>query len=632
MPRTLFGLLSITISFGLIIGLWWHVNQSPPLQQEWHERDATLLFEASPRQVLFSGDCYTLSWQTENINGIYLNYSSTVGAGEEKACGNSVFTVDFRDGTSEEYLIPSTPFFANPDHWWIFWAISLGLAIGSVSLLHLPSQWGQDWQDWKRDLRGTVQSFSLPEALQLGLLILLSAIIFLRGAWTESVGYDESVTLLLARHHLGLVVSDYQYPNNHVFVTALAHLSNLFFGFHTFTLRLPIVILTIMSVPAAYWVGRRYAHPMVGLLFAVLVMSHPLLYYYGTMVRGYAVQTFLILWVIGLLPYVSRHTNQVAWLCYAILVALAFFTIPTSVYPVTAISLFLGITIWLNNTGVVRWQILKTWVLFTVLAGWLTIVLYSPILVHWGISALTNNAYVAPIDRATLISLLPNFVTDLFRYLLPIPVIPYTFALGLSLLGLWAQRRHPARFSLLFVLVLLTPIGWTLLLRPNLIGFERVFIYLIPFLVLAVAVGLGWFAARYHVLRYVYPVITWAFIGIWVLQSLLTPIPQDETARSVQYLKPLMQPNAYIVVRQHERWMYHFYEQGMADPYRLLYSPEIPLTDVDQLYFIIGDSPGHTYEDLLLWLFETQPSFIPHLLYEAPSKQHQIWSVDPSEK
>lgn len=638
MSRTIFGLISITIGLGLIIGVWWHVNQPPSLSQEWNEHDAVLTFVANPSQLLFKNDCYILKWQTENINAIYLNDNGIGGVGEEKVCSNSLVKVDFRDGTQGQYRIAPSSFFVNPNHWWVFWAISICLVIGIFSLSHLPLQWRQDLHDWKRDLRTAIHSFSRTEIIQLGLLIFFSTIVFLRNAHQQSVDTDEMATLLLARNQLDLVISNYRVPNNHVFATSLANLSYLIFGYHTLTLRLPVVIFTILSVPAAYWVGRRYVHKTVGLLCVTLVITHPALNYYGGIVRGYPIQMTLILVLVGLLPYLSHRINQVAWLCYAVITALAFFTLPTSVYPITGISLFLGVIIWLNNKGIIRRQILTTWIIFTLLAALFTLILYSPILVNWGLRSLVGNEFVAS-ERTSdlLIDIWMRFLNSLFLYLMPLSIIPYGqyLALGLGLLGLWLGRKHTTHVSLLVVLMLLSPIAWVLLLRPGLSSFERVFICLMPFLVLALASGLVWFGDRWRPLHYVYSVMAWVFFGVWFAQQLLTPIPIDTASETAKRLLPLMQPKSYIIIHYLEIMMYHFYEQGVEDPYQFLYSREIPLKDVNRLYFITGEFEYYTenYDELVTWFFGTRPAFVPRLLFEVEStlKKKQIWSVDLSE-
>ena len=128
------------------------------------------------------------------------------------------------------------------------------------------------------------------------LLILLLGVLVRLFFLFQPIRYDEAFTFVnFASKPIYRGLSDYSYPNNHLFHTLLVRLAYLFFGNQTWIIRLPAFIAGILIVPAAYVVMRIYSNKMTALLTAGLVAASPSLIFYSTNARGYTLVSFIFL-------------------------------------------------------------------------------------------------------------------------------------------------------------------------------------------------------------------------------------------------------------------------------------------------------------------------------------------------
>lgn len=87
------------------IALSWQPIKRSTIQD--HKGKATLSFTVDRVVTVWPFDCVRVTWKTDQIAAIYLNGSSTVGAGDQMVCGNDapIFRVEFQDHTVRRYQL-----------------------------------------------------------------------------------------------------------------------------------------------------------------------------------------------------------------------------------------------------------------------------------------------------------------------------------------------------------------------------------------------------------------------------------------------------------------------------------------------------------------------------------------------
>jgi 4-amino-4-deoxy-L-arabinose transferase-like glycosyltransferase len=105
-------------------------------------------------------------------------------------------------------------------------------------------------------------------------LIVLAAAIRLYDI-DRPMNYDETYTYLTyASRPLAEALSNYSQPNNHLWHTALVHLSTALFGNAPWAIRLPAFLAGVVLAPATYLAARMLAVGRGALIAAALVAEN----------------------------------------------------------------------------------------------------------------------------------------------------------------------------------------------------------------------------------------------------------------------------------------------------------------------------------------------------------------------
>jgi uncharacterized membrane protein len=140
---------------------------------------------------------------------------------------------------------------------------------------------------------GKEQAF---EWLVLGAIVICGATLRVAAAGIPLDYYDEAYTVLTyVERPLGESLVNYSAPNNHLLNTLLAHLSMSVFGNDIWIIRMPAVLAGIVTIPAAFAVGRALDSWGAGLLAAALTATSMHLVAFSAQARGYALQGVLLL-------------------------------------------------------------------------------------------------------------------------------------------------------------------------------------------------------------------------------------------------------------------------------------------------------------------------------------------------
>ena len=131
----------------------------------------------------------------------------------------------------------------------------------------------RDWHELRARAVISLRRVTIAEWVAIGALTVLAVAI----RWAplfQPMRYDEAATWIdYASQPLAKSLSDYRFPNNHLFHTLLVHLSAAVFGSDPWALRLPAFIAGILVVPLTWGAGRALYSPSAGLLSAKMAAT-----------------------------------------------------------------------------------------------------------------------------------------------------------------------------------------------------------------------------------------------------------------------------------------------------------------------------------------------------------------------
>lgn len=298
----------------------------------------------------------------------------------------------------------------------------------------------------------------------------------------QPIRTDEAWTYLTyASQPLYLALSDYSAPNNHLFHTFWVSLSTMLFGSAEWAIRLPAFICGILLIPATYAViSLLYNREAAVLTAALIAVSSPLIEY-AVNARGYTLQTLLILLAIIVAYHIihEKH-NAVRYALLSGLSALIVYTIPTGIYALSGIWLWI---VWhrVQATDRTQWRVeIGRIIGYGLLSILMALVLYTPVFIVTGLSSVTGNTYVTA-------QALPDFLSDLGEMLLR-TFQQWHAPLGLpmmilSLIGIIAAmifRDENSKASRIPLLLLIIVCGLLLVSIQRVAPFRRVWLFLLP--------------------------------------------------------------------------------------------------------------------------------------------------------
>ena len=330
-----------------------------------------------------------------------------------------------------------------------------------------------------------------------GLMVVTTLAVALRAReLSQPIRYDEAATWLdYASQPLVRGLSDYRFPNNHLFHTLLVHLSAAIFGASPWALRLPAFFAGIALVPLTWALTRALYSREAALGAAGLAAASASLVLYSTNARGYTMLGSLTLGLALLAARQLRTDNPAGWAAMAVIAALGAWTIPTMLYPAGGIALWL----WLEaraGEGAIDAKTMRMRLRWTGSAALaVTVVLYLPVVARTGIALVIGNRFVRPQSRSVFFARLPAFLRDVGADFTRGwgPLLAALLAVGL-VVALVASRRI-ARHR---VPMLVPVLAWSLVLLVvnGRLPYVRVWMFLLPLALATAAAGIEWLTRR----------------------------------------------------------------------------------------------------------------------------------------
>ena len=213
--------------------------------------------------------------------------------------------------------------------------------------------------------------------------------------------HDEAYTYnAFASRSVWHIISNYHLPNNHVLLSLMIKIVTVLLGNHVWTLRLSTIIAGVLMVPATYFFAKRFYSVETAMLSSILVALFPVLILYSVLARGYIVIGLITLLLFVLADYVRIHKNCFVWSLIVLFSALGFFTIPIMLFPFGALYIWLIVSYIFKDVRSyeTKFDFLKYWVGSGLTTAFITILLYTPIII-FSFDRFFGNSFIAPLER-----------------------------------------------------------------------------------------------------------------------------------------------------------------------------------------------------------------------------------------
>ena len=308
------------------------------------------------------------------------------------------------------------------------------------------------------------------------------------------IGYDEAYTFIyFASRSFKYILADYHAPNNHILNSILVGIAYRILGNQTWIVRVPALIASVLSIPAAYFMARRFYSSNQALAAAAVLAIYPSLIQSTANGRGYMLVilfSFLLANIAGILV---NKPDRTALIAYALTGALGFYSIPIFLYPMA------GISLWVVTTDLIeeaprdkKLSQILTFLGACLGSGLLALVLYSPVILFGtGLNSIINNDIVAPQTWSNFIdSLHPRITRTWAGWIADLSLaIRYLLSGGFLLSVIFYRKASNQKLPMQLFLWLAIAI---ILVLQRVIPLPRIWVFLEIFCVIFSIVGATW--------------------------------------------------------------------------------------------------------------------------------------------
>jgi 4-amino-4-deoxy-L-arabinose transferase-like glycosyltransferase len=214
----------------------------------------------------------------------------------------------------------------------------------------------------------------------------------------QPMRYDEANTYLrYATRPLTVALTDYSFPNQHIFHSILVWATTRILGFAPWVIRLPALVFGVLLVPATYLTGRVLAGRRAALVAAALVAALPWLVLYSTNARGYTIVCLVFLVLILLADVLAAKDAPELWVPFALLIAVGTYTVPIMLFPAGVASLWILVERARRDGVAAAVRLVPRLAGALGLTGILVLAAYVPVVMKSGVAPLVGNRFVTPL-------------------------------------------------------------------------------------------------------------------------------------------------------------------------------------------------------------------------------------------
>ena len=288
------------------------------------------------------------------------------------------------------------------------------------------------------------------------------------------------------------------------------HMVTAVFGSSLWAVRASTFVAGVLIVPATYVMMRLYQGKDAALLSVALVSASSPLIEYSFNARGYSLEALLIVISATLAGFAVLRDSQGAWLALPVSASLALYAIPAAIYGVW------GVFLYVLLARHEQWRkMLKLWAATAVL----TVILYAPVVATVGLSAITNNQWVAPIARSTWPSAFASELRHLWTYWnMDLPaVLGFLVAAGaLATLLNKGSRQSPP----LSVFLCIVGVACAVTALQSVVPPRRSWLFLLPFWLSVSAAGCVASVRKLNQSYWLAPLLS-VFVAAWMGATVL---------------------------------------------------------------------------------------------------------------
>lgn len=440
------------------------------------------------------------------------------------------------------------------------------------------------------------------------LLVVVVLAVIRRLAFIEApMMHDEAYAVMSFSDTIFHAITDYSLPNNHIFHTILVNLSVRLFGFASWTVRLPAFVAGVLIVPGVYLLAKRIYDPWTGLVASLLTAFAPVLINYSTNARGYTLVALFTLIILILGDYVRRKRKLFAWGLISIFSALGLYTVPVMLFPLGVLFTWLFLENLVANTASYssKWEFFRYWLFTGLIAVFLTVLFYTPILIYTGPHDLFANGFVASLPWGDLLDTWnARFIETWREWTLGVPLAIIITMVAGWILGLIFHRKLSKTRIPLQLASFLWIASLLFIQRPN--AWAKVWVFLFPIMLIwAVAGVVGLmrnvrfkFAHSISLAAIVTSVLL--LVGVWSSIQLVPKLPglwasHGDVENAVLFLKNYVNETDLIVVDWPDdspTWFYSL-EYGINNSH---FDKRIPY---HRALVLVNQAEGQTLESVL---------------------------------
>ena len=286
-------------------------------------------------------------------------------------------------------------------------------------------------------------------------------------------------------------VLDYHVPNNHIFYNLINNFYSRLTGIDTFhaalqqplRLRILTLLYTLGTLYFTIKIAWSRANPMAGILSGIALITTIPYFNFAFQLRGYGLSAFFLVAILYIQGRPTRQLTIRRGMSLTLLTALLFYTVPSNLYPIGGVLLFLGFGVLAQMSKGLRSIFSREGPLADI--GWLAgglalgLLFYAPIF-----KDVFMNGYVQPVHPFQLERLASYYLPKLGDGFLS----NRWLFLVLMALGLRAYKKH-SQLALLMLCVLFTP-PLLVMIRGDEAPL-RIFTVLIPIFSILIGIGLS---------------------------------------------------------------------------------------------------------------------------------------------
>lgn len=296
-------------------------------------------------------------------------------------------------------------------------------------------------------------------------------------ATNTAVHYDEWYSYRnFSSQKLSTIISFYPTSNNHVFYNVLSHFFVMLPGHLTLLMRITSVVASLIGTWYLFKLCKTYGSETAAWMVILIYSSAYNVLLYAAQARGYGLLNLFTILSIYHAAQFNYSGISGSKIFFVIVQALGLFTVPTFIYCLVPIYLYLIINLPRNNFGKAAIAL----GLEILAAIGLTLLLYLPILISENASVLlhtnTSEGKFSLSDSGAFDSIL-YFLRKMYYEVLGVsyPLLSLLLFVGMLL---WLRKRNAAAYKLYWLCLIIVVCPILIVLAHNFFAYGRNWIFL----------------------------------------------------------------------------------------------------------------------------------------------------------